>query len=83
MKTTSAPKSAEKYEMMAPAQGPKVYPDKMISVEYNGIGAARMHDARQNYFGLYIGMYELTNGRQKDKEKHDSVPIRFVCAQPE
>ena len=80
MKTTSAPKSAEKYEIMAPAQGPKVYPDKMISVEYNGIGAARMLSELLRFIHLHN---ELTNGRQKDKEKHDSVPIRFVCAQPE
>lgn len=48
MKTTSAPKRAEKYEIMAPAQGPKVYPDKMISVEYNGIGGMVVKKIRKN-----------------------------------
>jgi hypothetical protein len=38
-KTTRAPESAAKYEMIAPVQGPKVYPDKTMRVEYRGMGA--------------------------------------------
>lgn len=37
--TTSAPASEAQYEMTAPVQAPKVYQDKIMSVEYRGIGA--------------------------------------------
>jgi hypothetical protein len=39
--TVSAPMRAAKYEIIAPVQGPKVYPDNIMSVEYSGIGAVR------------------------------------------
>lgn len=36
--TVSAPMRAAKYEIMAPVHGPKVYPERMMRVEYSGIG---------------------------------------------
>jgi hypothetical protein len=33
MNTKRAPERAEKYEMMAPVQVPKVYPDNVMRVE--------------------------------------------------
>jgi hypothetical protein len=42
--TVSAPMRAAKYEIIAPVQGPKVYPDSIMSVEYSGIGAVKTLD---------------------------------------
>lgn len=37
--TASAPARDAAYERTAPVQAPYVYPDKIMSVEYNGTGA--------------------------------------------
>jgi hypothetical protein len=39
--TVIAPVRALEYEIAAPVHGPKVYPDKIMSVEYSGMGAGK------------------------------------------
>ena len=45
--TTRAPASDAQYEMIAPVQAPKVYPDKIMSVEYKGRGAGGVRSMRR------------------------------------
>lgn len=55
-----------------------MYPDKMMSVEYRGMGAIS-RISRIQILGEGRG---LTNGSQEDQREKDSVAILLVRTQP-